>query len=397
MTNVIPLLTVEARLKRLVRANLRRLGFVRKEGEWLTPSSSCKDAIRSLHQEHRSTRLAKESSFLRKNARSLLRFFANGADIVPEQVRPVLVPVTAGTLESDLFRFATSLWSVPVSGGYGRRLRYLVIDDSTGYLMGLFGLGDPVFNLAARDQWIGWSSHDRGLRLANVMDCYVLGAVPPYRELLGGKIVACMAKSQEVSESFAHKYGSRVGVISKENKHASLALITITSALGRSSLYNRLRLDGTTYFEELGFTKGWGHFHISEELFEEIRDYLSRRRHAYADHNRFGDGPNLRLRVIREGLHALGFDANLLKHGIGRQVFRAELGTNVPQFLRGDATLVPAGLLNAKSIGLLGRDRWLVPRALRQPQYIHHRKEAAFAQILVARAKLDDFSSKASS
>ena len=53
--------------------------------------------------------------------------------------------------EGDLFRAATLLWSVPVSRGYGRRMRYLVMDESNNKLIGLFALGDPVFNLKSRD------------------------------------------------------------------------------------------------------------------------------------------------------------------------------------------------------------------------------------------------------
>ena len=77
---------------------------------------------------------------------------------------------------------ASLTWSVPVSNGFGRRLRYLVWDESNGKLMGLIAIGDPVFNLAARDKLIGWTSKDRNSRLVNIMDAYVLGAIPPYNQ-----------------------------------------------------------------------------------------------------------------------------------------------------------------------------------------------------------------------
>ena len=40
------------------------------------------------------------------------------------------------------------------------------------------------------------------MRLRNVMDAFVLGAVPPYRELLCGKLVAMLAASDEVRDAF---------------------------------------------------------------------------------------------------------------------------------------------------------------------------------------------------
>jgi len=54
-------------------------------------------------------------------------------------------------------------------------------------LIGLFGLGDPVYAIKARDEWIGWDSNAKAARLYHVMDAYVLGAVPPYSRLLGGE------------------------------------------------------------------------------------------------------------------------------------------------------------------------------------------------------------------
>jgi hypothetical protein len=102
-----------------------------------------------------------------------------------------------------LFRLATLTWSVPVSEGYGRRMRFLVWDDSIGRLMGVIALCDPVFNRNVRDSAIGWGVEDRKDRLVNVMDAYVLGALPPYNSLLCGKLVACLVRTEEVRDCFA--------------------------------------------------------------------------------------------------------------------------------------------------------------------------------------------------
>jgi hypothetical protein len=42
----------------------------------------------------------------------------------------------------------------------------------------------------------------RSGRHANVLDAYVLGAVPPYNRLLGGKLVAAMLRTKEVRDAF---------------------------------------------------------------------------------------------------------------------------------------------------------------------------------------------------
>lgn len=84
--------------------------------------------------------------------------------------------------------------------------------------MGLIAIGDPVFNLAVRDNYIGWNASDRSDRLVNVMDAYVLGAIPPYNSLLCGKLIASLLRTQEIYDDFSRKYGSTTGLISKSEK-----------------------------------------------------------------------------------------------------------------------------------------------------------------------------------
>jgi hypothetical protein len=93
-----------------------------------------------------------------------------------------------------------------VSNGFGRRLRYLVWDDYNHKLMGIIAIGDPVFNLSVRDNLIGWDVAARGERLVNIMDAYVLGALPPYNALLGGKLVACLLRSRDIYDDFTRAF-----------------------------------------------------------------------------------------------------------------------------------------------------------------------------------------------
>ena len=74
------------------------------------------------------------------------------------------------------------------------------------------------------------------------MDAYVLGSVPPYNRLLGGKFIALSTISQEVREDFSNKYRGLETIIDRGKKQASLVLVTTTSALGKSSVYNRVSL-----------------------------------------------------------------------------------------------------------------------------------------------------------
>ena len=360
----------EASLKRKIRRHLRRLGFQKRNDGTLSISGNGKEVIRTLHGYQRKDRLEKNRDFLMNRAPELFEFFASGSDIRPEYISPVLEKIDAGTWQAELFRLASLTWSVPVSNGFGRRLRYLVWDDSNRKLIGLIAIGDPVFNLSVRDNLIGWDAPDRSARLVNIMDAYVLGAVPPYNRLLAGKMVACLVRTQEVFDDFRHKYGDSRGIISGQRKNARLIAVTTSSSMGRSSVYNRLKLDSVVYFRSIGYTGGWGHFHIPDRLFLELRNYLRRIEHPYADLNRFGAGPNWRLRTTRAALEKLGFNDNLLRHGIRREVFISFLMSEGVKYLqtgKGQPNL--STLSSVDEVSLLALKRWIVPRAERRPDY----------------------------
>lgn len=360
----------EANLKRKLREHLHSLGFTRTaEGALAAPGNS-KDAIRTLHSAQREERLIANEKFIVKSAGKLLRYFASGTDVNPGKISPVLERVASSTWQSDLFRLASLSWSVPVSNGFGRRLRYLVWDASNGKLMGIIAVGDPVFNLAVRDKFIGWTTQDRGERLVNLMDAYVLGALPPYNTLLCGKLIACLLRSRDIYDDFARMYGDSTGIISQQEKKARLLSIITTSSMGRSSVYNRLKLDGTEYLKSIGYTGGWGHFHIPDWLFIEMRDYLRHIDHTYADQHAFGQGPNWRLRTTRAALTALGFKDDLMKHGIQREVFISQLACNAPKILQtGKGTPDIGSLKSVRQIADMAMDRWVIPRAMNVTDY----------------------------
>lgn len=333
-------------------------------------NGSGKEAIRAFHASQRSDRLARNKEFVKDHYECLSRHFASGRDIEPSKISPVLQRVRPGTEESKLFRLASLTWSVPVSNGFGRRIRYLVRDQHNEKLIGLIAIGDPVFNLSVRDKFIGWDVNDRRERLVNIMDAYVLGAVAPYNMLLGGKLVACMVRSRDIYDDFLQTYGNTKGIISGKKKNARLLAIMTSSSLGRSSVYNRLKLDGTQYFKSIGYTLGWGHFHIPDELFLELRDFLREIGHPYADLYRFGQGPNWRLRATRAALTALGSKGSILKHGVQREVFFSELATNsLPILQTGKGRPNLKGLLTAGQIAEQALERWVLPRSYRRTEY----------------------------
>jgi hypothetical protein len=201
------------------------------------------------------------------------------------------------------------------------------------------------------------------------MDAFVLGAVPPYSFLLCGKLVAMLAASNEVREVFKRKYGNRFSVIRNEKMDGRLALISTTSALGRSSIYNRLKFGERILYYRVGFTRGCGEFHFSDGLYGAISQYSARYCEPTAKMRRWGTGFRNRREVIRKCLIKVGLSADWLYHGIQREIFVVPLARNAGQFLRGEASKLLWLDQPAADLFSFFRDRWLLPRAGRDDEY----------------------------
>jgi hypothetical protein len=352
-------------LLRLLRAQGFKLGRdyqpqVRGQG---------KRTIRAVHQHFREDRLEEELKFSREWFPTISKYFASGSEVDPSSVDPYPVVVDDNEEHAALFRIASLWWSIPVSRGYGRRFRILVFDRSNGKLFGLLALADPVFNLRTRDSWIGWDVRARERMLAHVMDAYVLGAIPPYNQLLGAKFIGLLAASDFTRDVFARRYRKQKSIILGREFDGRLALVTTTTALGTSSILNRLRFNDATVFQQLGFTEGFGHFHLANGTFEKIREHLKSCGDKETQRYKFGSGPNYRMRVVRTALERLHLPGNLLKHGVRRGVYAAPLARNTIPFLNGESSRLSWYARPLPELVRFWRERWLLPRASRDPSF----------------------------
>lgn len=372
-------------LKTRIVNSLETQGFKVQDNQVSLPENLDKEKIRELHTEAVRHKIEACKKGLIEHEPSLLKCFASGEEIVPDKINPKLVEVHAGTKEALLFRYAGLHWSIPVSSGYGRRLRYLVMDQHTNKVMGLFGLGDPVFSLRHRDQWVGWNHEDRKDRLHHVVDAFVLGAVPPYSFLLGGKLIALLTTSNEVREAFKRKYKGRKSVIRKRENAGDIAMITTTSALGRSSMYNLLkcaepklsaqpdieieRLKKRLVFECVGHTQGFGEFHFSNGIYGSLTAYAKSNTTATASHESWGSGFRNRQEVVQKALGELGLPKSWLNHGINREIYVAPLAENTRAFLCGNDSDLNYYDQPVSELFQWYREKWLLPRSKQNEAY----------------------------
>ncbi len=82
-----------------------------------------KPAVRDLHKQAVSATTERARRGLERHEDRLIGYFAHGTEVDPLRMRPVLKEVVAGSEDELLFRYARLHWSIPVSPGYGRRLR----------------------------------------------------------------------------------------------------------------------------------------------------------------------------------------------------------------------------------------------------------------------------------
>jgi hypothetical protein len=353
-------------LRRKVIGELVAAGFDLRGGQLVLPEGDSKVVARMLHASHRRATLLRAATFVREWEDSLLSRFASGSEVDPATIDPEIIPVESEA-DAALFRFASLHWTVPVSQGYGRRTRFMVRDRSNGKLIGVFALGDPVFNLRVRDNMIRWTQEQRRERLYNVFDSYVLGAVDPYRQLIGGKLVALCAVSNEVVLHLEQKYAGKTTIIQAKEKPSRPVLVTTTSALGRSSIYNRITYNGARVYNPVGYTEGFGHFQFSDDVFGELIDTVSSEETFRG--NKYGEGPNWRMRTIRRALERLGLPGDLLRHGIRREVFLAPLSISWRAFLRGETNNARPYDYPLDKLADHFRNRWAIPRSVRQPEF----------------------------
>ena len=329
----------EERVRILIVRDLLRLGWemnFRANRVLIKPPPSYdKEVIRDSMQIKRQESLLKNAKWIRQHLDLARQNLANGTAVLASDIEPVIEACTTKE-QLDTFRVFRYYWSSPYSEYVGRRIKLLIRDNGlpSKPLIGIAALGSSIVHIPDRDKWIGWDKETRTKNLIYTMDAYVLGALPPYSYLLGGKLVSYIIASNEVRDIYRHKYRNKITNISKRTA-SELACIFTTSLYGKSSQYNRIKFNNDLLYIPIGRTKGYGTLHLTDETFNAMRDLLKYRNILVT--NRFGDGPIWRMRVIRSAADMLGFDADfLLKHSFQRNIYAIPLAPNCIEFLKGD-------------------------------------------------------------
>lgn len=337
-----------------------------------------KTELRDIHAPSVLLELKKAQPWITKKIDKYIDFFANGDDIDPNNIEPVLIEVEENW-QKDLFRLARFTWSLPYSKGFGRRLRFLVIDSSNNKLIGILGLQSPPLDFPARDKLFNYPSGRKVEIVNQMMDIFTLGALPPYNTLLAGKLIAFAAISNEIRVAYEMKYSSRVTEIDKRVLPAGLIALTTTSAFGRSSIYNRLKFRDKLVAQSIGYTQGYGSFHLTE-VYPLVCKYLNEK--GISTKGGFGVGPRIVWQTFIRAQKQLGLPEDILKHGIKREAFLFELIHDLKGYINGTTPDPKYYEQSFIELAYFWKDRWLKRRALTSNGW-HSWKNAEIRDLLI--------------
>ncbi len=249
-------------------------------------------------------------------------------DWIEETLKPLFKKKRAIEL-SKLLKAKKALMDVP-EGSNAHKLRYLL-----GKEEGRQAITTAL--IANRKCKIG----------SNMMDIIVCGSIPPYNELLGGKLVSILACSPQVIRDYTNRYCKQVSEIASRMKgkkvirDSHLAYLGTTSlyAIG-SSQYNRIKVPlnngGMLEYKKMGITEGYGTVYFSNDTSLMLSRILELQDGGKRINHVFGEGTSPRFRIISRGLSAIGVKASAyLNHYSPRIVYSINLAKNTNEFLLG--------------------------------------------------------------
>jgi len=354
----------EAVLRRKIKKALKEQGFT--INPHVSVAGSSKLTFKRVQQRARLEQISFHKKFLEKFSSLTKSYFRDGKDIIPEEIELELRAVKSDSFEEILFRWWNFIWwSIPYQRSYGRQMRFLLWDTTHDSPFGLICLQSPVLKMSVRDNLLGIPKNELDLWINRSLAAQRVGALPPYNELLGGKMVALSLTSNEIRAAYREKYKNYISIIKGRKLKPDLLFITTTSAFGKSSLYNRLKYNGERVADCQGYTQGSGTFHIPEELYEEMLETLADQGIDTA--RGYGHGPSRKLKLISLGFKYLGL-RKYEYHGIKREFYLFPLAENLREVIKNKKRPIYYKR-PFDDLVTYWKGRWCIPRAQRKPEW----------------------------
>ncbi len=292
----------EIELRNKIIESLKSQGF--KVNPHLRPKKNEKDTLRRIHKKKRIEQLKLHKNFLLDNLKEIKQFSVRGAELKPEKIDLKLIEIKPDSLESKIFLWWNLIWwSLPFDRPIGRQMKFILWDNYHNAPFGLVGLQSPPLRSSVRDKFLGLNQKNVDYWINQSMYAQRIGALPPYNELLGGKMAALSLVSNELRDIYTKKYEGKKTLMDNRRIPSRILFITTTGAYGKSSLYERLVYDGMDVSRFIGFTSGAGTFHLSESIYEEMLLFLKEK--GIDTKRGYGTGPSRKLKLVDTALNRL--------------------------------------------------------------------------------------------
>ncbi len=166
-----------------------------------------KETYRQIHDFSKKEQINLQKNFVEEGFETVRKYLVNGKDLNPSEIELEFRMIEEGTEEHKIYRWWNLVWwSVPYQRAYGRQMRFLLWDKTHNAPFGLIGLQSPVLKMSIRDNYLQIPNETLDLWGNKSMQAQRLGAIPPYNQLLGGKMVAMALTASELRRAYKKKY-----------------------------------------------------------------------------------------------------------------------------------------------------------------------------------------------
>jgi len=143
--------------------------------------------------------------------------------------------------------------SLPFKEVVGRRIKILIRDKQTDYILGMVHLSSDLSSISLRDKFISWKNDLKWKGINKLLNIQTCVPTPVFSQYLTGKLLVYLSFTKEVVDKYKILYSE------------NLIGLTTTSLYGKSSMYNRI-----PFLNYLGLTIGTSVLHISDEIWSKI-------------------------------------------------------------------------------------------------------------------------------
>ena len=372
-------------IKRAIFKDLRSQGFEIKNGI-ISPNGNSKKIYRTIQSTAKQEKLDLHKNFIKKNLKVINKYAIKGKEINPGKINLELRFVEPKSEESIIFTWWNlAWWSIPYERLIGRQMRFVLWDTYHDAPFGLIGLQSPPLRNKLRDDYLGIQNGKRDYWLNMSMYAQRVGALPPYNDLLGGKLVALSLLCNEIRNKYNEKYEGKKTVLMEREIPADLLFITTTSAFGKGTIYERIDFNGEKINEFLGYTTGSGTFHLSEQNYQLLINYLDSL--GYETKRGYGTGPSRKLHLIDNAFRELGI-AKFSNHGIKRGFYLFSNVSNLKKVITSNEKPVWYNR-PFEDLTQYWKERWCIPRSDRIEKWKSFDQEKFIEEIMDSTNKFE--------